>query len=511
MAISSRTAAVRASRFPRGVAQSGFWIFAVAAALACAALTTLIDIEDDRLALLLIATLVLSLSVAVVGVAVTRDVLSPLPALAIVFLVLDVGRPLFILSENRIGPTRRLDDESLNPELIESMTTASALLLLGLSCLFIGYLCVHFARPAKTRAPANKGERRYEIAGTAVPTLASLAALAVVGFGILIQQAGGFSQYLNNLSNRTAFFLGQGFMTKANLPLKVGVMIVLAAALTSGRLSRPLKVLLGVSLALVMLGDFLTGGRATLLIGTLLPLVVLRHYLHRRLRLPSIVLIVVVAVLFFVVARVVTRDSVYENQGGAAGGSALAIAGEQLKSLPTSTLGAKDAVPYDALTMIVRARRNGTLPFQYGRTYVPIVTFPIPRFVWPDKPLGGNAWFTERYYPQFFGTSRGERTETSISFTGELYINFGIGGVAAGFFILGALLAAGYRRMAASRELWPVVLYAISLGYAITLMRGDAFNSVTNWGLTVVVLAALYQFFIRRITSKGPASPAESV
>jgi hypothetical protein len=214
----------------------------------------------------------------------------------------------------------------------------------------------------------------------------------------------------------------------------------------------------------------------------------------------------VIALLFFVVARVATRDSVYQNQGGATGGSVLALAGEQLRSLPQSTLGAKDAVPYDSMTMIVRARDRGSLDLQLGRTYVPILTFPVPRFLWPDKPLGGNAFFTERYYPGFFGESRGERTETSISFAGETYMNFGVGGVAIGFFVLGFALSAGYRRLAARREVWAALLYAMTLGYVVTLMRGDAFNSVTNWALTVGALAVLYQVLARRLPAGTSAA-----
>src|SRR3954454_22800060 len=136
---------------PRGVAAPA-WRGTLAWALGAgvlgvglAAIITTWHLPDDGLALLLAATFLVALSMGVMGYALTRDIFSPLPPLAFVFIVLDVFRPLYILLSDRIGPTRRIDDESLTHELLRSMTGASSLILLALACLSLGYFSVHFA------------------------------------------------------------------------------------------------------------------------------------------------------------------------------------------------------------------------------------------------------------------------------------------------------------------------------------------------------------------------------
>jgi hypothetical protein len=263
-----------------------FWVSALLLAGLAGAAVTAIAVTATPLTLLLVATAVVAVGVAALGVALTGDILSPLPPLALVFLILDVGRPFFILGENRIGPTRAIDDESLNPELLGAMTEASALLLLGLVCLALGYASVHLGRPGPTRAAEQPEDpRRYELATVTNGVLALLAGLGILGFGILIFRAGGVTEYIANLANRTAFFLGQGFITKAFLPLKVAAFIVVALAFRRAHVPGVTRVLLGVALLLVMLGDFLTGGRATLIIGTLVPLLIISHHLRRRVSL----------------------------------------------------------------------------------------------------------------------------------------------------------------------------------------------------------------------------------
>lgn len=80
------------------------------------------------------------------------------------------------------------------------------------------------------------------------------------------------------------------------------------------------------------------------------------------------------------------------------------------------------------------------IPYQYGRTYSYFTVAWIPRAIWPDKPLSGEA-------NSFFGVTYGLTTEEGIkrvtfgvSLLGEGYINFGTLGVIFIMAVQGAIL-----------------------------------------------------------------------
>jgi hypothetical protein len=78
---------------------------------------------------------------------------------------------------------------------------------------------------------------------------------------------------------------------------------------------------------------------------------------------------------------------------------------------------------------------DGFAPFAYGET-MPLWAL-IPRAVWPDKPgVGGSADVVS----EFTGLRFVEGTSVGVGQVLEFYINFGIPGVAVGFFGLGYLL-----------------------------------------------------------------------
>ena len=85
-------------------------------------------------------------------------------------------------------------------------------------------------------------------------------------------------------------------------------------------------------------------------------------------------------------------------------------------------------------------RRNGRASgriydFAYGGT-VPLWGF-VPRALWPDKPaVGGGGSLVSEYT----GIPFGEGTSVGAGQVLELYVNFGIPGVLAGFTGLGFLL-----------------------------------------------------------------------
>lgn len=76
-------------------------------------------------------------------------------------------------------------------------------------------------------------------------------------------------------------------------------------------------------------------------------------------------------------------------------------------------------------------------PYLYGETYVPLLTKIVPRFLWPDKPEEdlGNKWATRYGYLDQYDN----KTSFNLPWLPEMYMNFGIFGVASINFFLGIL------------------------------------------------------------------------
>lgn len=459
-------------------------VVAIAVGVAIATLTT--GWSDGAVAVLVVAAaLVAALALAFRW---THDPLAPLVLVLVTYFVLYVLRPLFVLSTHSYGPTTKRAQFALGADAQEAMLSALGLVLLALASLMLGYAAWRRIvgdspdlTPELVRDRIRSVDERVWM--TAVLVAASLF-VAVGAYYSLIASVGGIGAYIDALSQRSGFFFGRGYLNLAALPLKVVTLLLFCHAISAGRVDGGRRVLLGGLIFAVLVGDFLSGGRAAILTGTMLPLLVVFHYVRRRLPGTTLAVFALIALLMFVSIRVLTRDAVYagESQGSANTG---ALVVEAVRHLPDTTVGGQEAIPFDSLLFLQVQARHG-LNIQHGRTYLPIFTFPVPRSLWPEKPLGGgNAWFTSTFFPKFYGP---QKTETSISMIGEAFANFGRVGVPIVLFLFGLLLAAarwGLGRVTTPRGM---VMYAVTVGYSINVVRGDAFQSVTRYVLTIALV-----------------------
>jgi hypothetical protein len=90
------------------------------------------------------------------------------------------------------------------------------------------------------------------------------------------------------------------------------------------------------------------------------------------------------------------------------------------------------------MTFAEVVERTGTeVPFWNGETYRALLFKPIPRFFFPDKPVMETAQaFGHRYA---FLEPDDTTTSYNLPQLIELYVNFGVVGVVAGMFVIGAL------------------------------------------------------------------------
>ena len=135
--------------------------------------------------------------------------------------------------------------------------------------------------------------------------------------------------------------------------------------------------------------------------------------------------------------------------------------------------------------------------FLYGETMKPLAYAFIPRIIWPQKPVVSlGTWFTA--YLGFAGSPEEATTNTGTYAAGEFYWNFGIVGVIAGMFLIGACIAAIYKGVGEG----PHSSILGALFFYIAVIRIVELSSATeNIPEFVFVLLAFWgtRFMARRI------------
>ena len=146
----------------------------------------------------------------------------------------------------------------------------------------------------------------------------------------------------------------------------------------------------------------------------------------------------------------------------------------------------------DLLSDVVR-QTGSTVPFWGGETYLSLVGFAVPRFIWPSKPtktLGQD--FGHRYG---YLDSWDSWTSINLPFLVEFYANFGEIGVLIGMVIVGVL----YRLLDndLNRAGQPLQVTICSLVLLVPLLNVESdfslvfgglfMNGVALWGLLVAL------------------------
>ena len=159
--------------------------------------------------------------------------------------------------------------------------------------------------------------------------------------------------------------------------------------------------------------------------------------------------------------------------------------------LQAASLSSRRLAGTDSVVAVTRLtpRPNS---FEYGSTVWPLLTGPIPRVVWPDKPRTGlGRSFTENYWAR--GT--GNTSAQPITVIGEGYANLGLLGVVALLAIVGAAWRFA-QYLVPPRAGLAVVAYPFILAAVLAVERNVAYTAV-NLGqrlapLVVLVPAAIW-------------------
>jgi hypothetical protein len=153
------------------------------------------------------------------------------------------------------------------------------------------------------------------------------------------------------------------------------------------------------------------------------------------------------------------------------------------------------------LADVVGVVDSGVLDRQHGATLWPGFLWFIPRSVWPAKPtLSIGRW----YAATVLGWGPG-MSEAAVTVPGDLYLNFGIGGVFVGMLAYGLVLRQLYDRFVVNgRTVIGLCLFVpIFMTFALTLERNLS-AIVGEAGLLLVALSAV----LFCVTSRPPVGSA---
>jgi hypothetical protein len=159
------------------------------------------------------------------------------------------------------------------------------------------------------------------------------------------------------------------------------------------------------------------------------------------------------------------------------------------------------------LLFISRANYEG-MPLQWGLTYFTQVVNPIPRAIWPGKPVADAGLILARAYGAI--DRYGEPTMTiSPGFLGEAYLNFGFLGLIVIPAVAGVLVRAWDELFpVATRSLPAFLIYAA--GLVTIFANGRSFNFSNYYGLLALfcLMLAFEKAGLAAPPKTAPAGPA---
>lgn len=273
---------------------------------------------------------------------------------------------------------------------------------------------------------------------------------SVIGFAVFMQSRGGISAHILSWGKgRTAAFAGQYYW---QMPIQFGLIACLIWLAMGHKVYQ--KPLFWVCTATMLIIQFLTtGGRGSVVYALIYMLLV---FMIREQKIA--VTKILIALMLGVVLMGILGDFRQTTWKGEIGLSNTVSEKSPIESAfeqGLSEISDRSWNSFGALPILARVPSD--VDFLYGSSYLALVTLPIPRAFWAEKPglIGGRVTST------FFGGSYG----IPPGAIGENYWNFGIPGVLGAFFIFGSFhkwLAEAFRRYAhqpAAGVLYALIIY----------------------------------------------------
>jgi len=326
-------------------------------------------------------------------------------------------------------------------------------------------------------------------------------------FGIFLYRIGGVSFYLSlPYDEAMGLHYGLGYLVAGWVLLQLGLVLLfhLAVHLRSYRFK---VAFLGLTVPYAVFA--ILSGRRILLVTLGFGCVVGYHYLVRRIRFRSLLL---VAVPFFLMLIFVRVSRFYP---GVDLGGKLSLAYEAVSTADPTHLSPANLEFGSAffLTQDIIDHVDSKGDYWNGRSYVQGILNVIPSFIYEGRPMALDEWYVSSFY-RFMWYSGGSFGFSPLA---EGYINFGWVGPIPFFFVLGLGMGSFWAFFKSLPSISPplVFLYSISIWFGIFFHRVTMewlFKSAFIITILPAILAVLWAGRNLRGASRVPvAKPVRSV
>jgi len=223
-----------------------------------------------------------------------------------------------------------------------------------------------------------------------------------------------------------------------------------------------------------------TGSRRELFI-IILGIILLRHYLYRKISYKALLLLLPI----FIVLSIILQFQ--RNQTHQMFWHRIQSIEYSLHYFMKGTLGS-----FDYFLKVLNSVPK-YVDFQYGRSLYYILLLPIPRHIFPDKPIPTSVFFMNIFYPNIY--QRG--TIIGIPILGDLYFNFHYIGVLIGMFLLGVISKAFYINLNNSKS--ALLIYIPFIESLIRSIRGGIQPLFLLIGMNVIPMFIILKFISSKV------------
>ena len=370
-----------------------------------------------------------------------------------------------------------------------SISHALVLASISVVAFLLGYLFVYRrrARPAEPEPPSRWSHRRFAFAAVIVATLAALL------FGLGVAMLGGIAELFNGLGDRIRLFEGKNYFFQPVVSfLSVALVWYIRQCRSGGRRLQRLAFYLFFAVSLSLVG--LLGNKSTLL-ATFIAVAIIHNRSRVKVSFGKVLAGASAAIVGLTTYAIFTRE--YLVTGALQSIERLDVA--NLTTAVQVELGG-NFIQLQTLSFLIDGMGQ-RLDWQLGKTPLSLLTMPVPRSIWPDKPLPATGPFTSAFFP---GLYEGSGTTIPPGIIGEMYMNFGSVGVVVGMFLFGTLYGRVAARLRQRQDDESLLAYALLVALLPLYIRGESVSVTVTFLLIFVPAVAIIRF------SKSKAAFEES-
>ena len=307
--------------------------------------------------------------------------------------------------------------------------------------------------------------------------------VSIFVIGYLIKLKGGLLLYSMGLSNRIVLFMDYGYLSEMQKLTQFSLYIFFIWFFLKTKKTVLLSVMFFTIILFAIIINILSGSRSNVIF-IFITLMFIYNYYVKRIRLRNMVIPIFFIALFAYVGGAI-RNQVGQ---GLLEGDRLEIETSFIKAMTTQMD-----------TFIVAMKLIENVPdnagFYLGKTYIEAPLALVPRVLYLNKPVGATWEMNKIIDDNEFKYS----TDLTVGISGspatmfhELYLNFGVLGIMAGYFLQGILYRAYYGYICKNSQNRFALLFGVYLFGLISI--GDSFNHVIKLFTTITLILFFYYF-----------------